>query len=102
MPLLYGSLFPDGGSGRNTARTSVEAGAVIHHRSIVDHDGTVDISVVHYRGVYIHDGRIIPESTTFPSSPSKSGASVSISIVHAAVEADMWPPIAGVPSINTA
>lgn len=105
MPLLYRCLFLGSRPDRNAPRASVEAGAVVHcsivHRGIIDHHGTVDISIVHYRRIYIHYSRIIPESPSFPSSPSKSGASISISIIHPAIETDMRTPVTGMPSIDT-
>ncbi len=100
MPFLNGGLFLCRRPGRNTSRAPVETGTIVHDRRIVHDDGTVDISIVYYCCIYIHYGRIIPESSSFPSSSSKSGAAVSISIVHAAIETDMRSPIAGMPSIT--
>jgi len=78
---------------------AVEAGA-IHYR-IVD-DGPVDISVVNNRGIYIHDGRIVPEVTAVPFTPNKTHSPITITIIDAAIKADMRSPISAMPAIDTA
>ena len=100
MPFPNGRLLLRRRTGSNPSGTSVKGSTIVNYRSIVHYDRAVDIGIVYYGGIDIHYGGVIPERSSFPTAPSETGASVSISIVYAAIETDMGSPITCMPSIN--
>jgi hypothetical protein len=84
----------------HAART-VEAGAVVHHRRVVDH-GPVDVDVSDHGRVYVHHGRVVLEHAARPASAVEPDAAVSESVIDAAVKPDRRAPVACIPSIESA
>ena len=71
------------------------AGPVINYRA-------VNISIMDNRGVHMYYSRIIAETISLPSAPGKTGTEVAITIVDAAIKANMRPPVTLVVYINAA
>jgi hypothetical protein len=97
MIFMHDRLFLGVGAHRDAAR-AVEAGSVrggMNHRAI-------DVCIMDHRSVDIHHGGVIPEMPSGPYSSSKSGASVSITIIYASVVAYMGTPVPNMPSIKSA
>lgn len=86
----------------NSIRPTVEARVgVVDDRRIVD-DRRVDVGRPNHGGVHAHCGCVVSEDSTAPLTASKAASAITESIVHAAVEADLCPPIAGMEDVNTA
>src|SRR6266567_2240041 len=97
MRLVCSRLFLGRWARRNSAFPAVEAGG----RRVIDYDGTV-IDVGHICHADIGDRAVVVEPTTAPLSSEKPYTSVAKSVVNAAVEADVRPPVAGMPGIESA
>src|ERR1700729_1885689 len=82
-----------------SARAAVEAGTA--HRRVVDY-GLVDVGVVNHRRIHVGDCGVIREMSAAPFSARKPHTAVSESIIHAAIEAHVRSPIAGVKPIHAA
>src|SRR5271170_5860676 len=82
----------------NPTRAAIEARAVDHRR--VD-DRPVHIRIVDGNAVHIHHCGVIGKTAAYPTSAAKSDATVAEAIVHAAIEADMRPPVSGVEEVRT-
>jgi hypothetical protein len=65
---------------------------VIYHRLII---GVLN----DYRVADIGDGSIVIESAPRPIPSGESYASVTVPVTYAAIEADMRPPVTGVPDV---
>src|SRR5215469_9078603 len=78
--------------------TAVEAN--VAHLATAD-DGLVHIGVVDHRSVHVDDCRVIREVFAVPCSANKSHSAITESVVHAAVEANLWSPIAGMKLIHS-
>lgn len=94
MRLTGRGLFYGGRSGGCSAWTTVKAhvvdGGVVEDRLVV--------GVVNDRDVYSIHGGVVVEAPTVPISTLITGANISEAVVDAAVEADFWPPVAGMPN----
>lgn len=99
MVLVRGRLFLWRGPGLNT-RSTIETGPVIHG-SIINHR-IIDIGIVNHGSIDIHHSGIVTEVPPMPFPAYKSGSSITVAIVDAAIKADMRPPIAAVPAIAAA
>lgn len=97
MPVLSGQLCGCG-SGRCPARTSVVADAA--DRYIIDHPLVVNI--VDVGDVHIIDRAIVVEIASPPAATEVSVPRIAISVVDAAIEAHLQPPITCTPSIESA
>jgi len=81
------------------ARPAIKADPV--DRRIVD-DRAVNIGVVNDGSIDIDNSRIIPEMTTYPIAAGKTRTIIPASVIDTAIEADMLPPITGIPGIYPA
>ena len=96
--LIHGHALYGGRLRRGTARAAVVANIVDH--SVV-HDGVVDIGVVNDGGVHVGDCGVVMENAAAPLATDETDAAIAESVINATVEADVWSPISGVPSIGT-
>src|ERR1051326_4149164 len=64
---------------------------------VVDHSLVVDI--VNIRDIYVIHRTIVVEGAVVPISALIAGATVAISVVDSAIEANMWTPVTGIPGI---
>ena len=85
----------------NAIRTTVEAGAIVHDRRVVD-VGVVHIGVVNHSRVHIHHRGVVGKHSAAPLAAAESHTAISETVIHAAVEADMVAPVAAMPLIHTA
>jgi len=76
------------------------AWAVVAYIPRAIHNNGPVVDVRHIGHVYISDRAVVEEGATSPLSAVEADAAVSEAIVDAAVEADMWAPIAPVPAIE--
>src|SRR5580704_7117043 len=79
------------------AGAAIEAHAV--DGDVVDDGGVVDVGDVHGSGDVV-DIAVVVERTALPVAARVTGADVAISVVDAAIKADMGTPIAGVPEVG--
>src|SRR5579862_6651307 len=91
-------FFCCGGSGLNSAIATVVADIV--HRGVID-DGLV-INVRDVRVIYVIHGAVVVKGSVIPISTLIAGTTVTVTIVDAAVEADILAPVAVVPSVGIA
>jgi hypothetical protein len=63
-------------------------------------DDRLVVRVMNDRGVYAHDRGIVEELPALPVSALEAIAHVSESIKNAAVEADLFSPVASIPDVN--
>lgn len=89
--------------GRRTRCNSTVAAVIAHavYRDIVD-DRFVDVDIANHRGVHATDCGVVIKIISAPVAALVSGAIVSKTIVHAAVEANLRAPISGVPQVAAA
>ena len=86
----------------NSIRTAVEARVgVVDDSRIVD-DRRIDVGRPNHGGVHAHCRCVVSEDSTAPLTAGKATSAITESIVHAPIEADLCPPIAGVEDIHTA
>jgi hypothetical protein len=95
--LMRSTLFSRTRPRCDAARAAIIADPV--DRRVVD-DGTVHISIVDDRGVDIDYRRIISEMPAYPIAAGKARTVIPASIIDTAIEADMRPPITGIPAID--
>src|SRR5580704_17621297 len=95
-------LLLDARSAVDTTRPAVERDMVIIDDRVLLHDGPVHIDVGRVKGAKISYGAIVGEYATAPLTTGESNAAVSEAVVHTAIEADVRPPIAGGPAVDTA
>src|ERR1700683_1665915 len=81
------------------ARPALEAAA--HADVFVDHSA-IDERVVNDRGVYVDDRGVVGETPAAPFTAHETHAAIAESVIHAAVETDVWSPVAGMPAVNDA
>jgi hypothetical protein len=86
--------------GCNATPTAIIAYVIVNNGISLYH-GTVDVCVVDHRTVHVNHGSIIPEAITVPAATGETYAEVAASIINIAIEANLWPPIAGVKNVNT-
>jgi hypothetical protein len=108
--MLMASLLREGGAvgfvhGRffGVRRTRVNAAfpAVKCDVGIVVNDyGPIDIDVLDVDAVHVHHSGVIEESAVAPFSADETDAAVAETVVNAAVEADVWSPISGMPGVD--
>src|SRR5580700_4380581 len=96
-PLLLGAR-----NAVDTARPAVERDMVIIDDRVLLHDGPVHVDVGRVKGAEICNGTIVGEHATAPLTTEESNAAIAEAVVHTAIEADVWPPIAGVPAVEAA
>src|SRR5215469_12293365 len=86
------------------ASTAVVAHAVVN--VVVDHRGVVHhglvVRVMHDRRVDVRDRLVIRERVAYPAAAGVAGTVVAVAIIHAAVEADVRAPVAGMERIDAA
>src|SRR5208282_1776769 len=76
----------------NSIRSAVEAGvSVVDDRRVVD-DGCIHIGRPNHGRVHGYYCRVVSEGAAAPLTPGKAASTITESIVHAAVEADLRPP----------
>jgi hypothetical protein len=99
MPVVCCGFFCRTRPRSNPARSAIIADPV---DGCIVYDSTVNIGIVDDRSVDIENRRIIPEMTAYPIPAGKPRTVISASIVYTAIEADMRPPITGIPGIDPA
>ena len=83
-------------------RPAIEAGViVIDDRRVVDHR-CIHIRRPNDGRVHVYSRCVVSELTTAPLTAGKSTSTVTISIIHAAVEADLRPPVTAIENIIAA
>src|ERR1700722_9743541 len=87
---------------RRRSRTDPTGAAIITDAvdSSVPDYRAVDIRIVNNGGIDIRHRRIIPESTTNPTTTGISGTEIPATVVDAAIEPNMRAPVSGIPGIN--
>src|ERR1700722_19822559 len=68
------------------------------NRDILDHR-TVNVGVVNHGRIHMPNGGVAQKFATFPSAPTETGSRITEPIVNTAIEADVRPPIAAMPTI---
>jgi hypothetical protein len=85
----------------NSIRPTVEAGvSVVDDRRVVD-DGCIHICRPNHGRVHGYYCCVVSEGATAPLTAGEAPSTITESIVHAPVEADLRPPIAGIEDVNT-
>src|SRR5580700_8252468 len=67
-------------------------------RNIPNHR-PVNVGVVNDRRIHMPNGGVTEKSATFPSAPNETGSKITEPIVNTTVEAEMKPPIPGIPTV---
>lgn len=78
---------------------TIEARVIVDVRVI--HDGAIDIGVMDDSGVYMRVSRVIAEDAGRPRATHEADACIAETIVDAAIEADVRPPVTRVPGVNS-
>src|SRR5215472_8185862 len=73
---------------------------VVDGRVIHDHGFVIDVR--HVRNAHVGDAAVVVEPSATPFATDKPYSAVAVTVVDAAVETDMRPPISGVPQVETA
>src|SRR5436305_1543566 len=68
--------------------------------SVIDHALVVDVGDEDVGD--IGDGPVMGESAAPPFSAEEPDATIAEAVIHAPIEADMWPPIAGMEAVHAA
>lgn len=85
----------------NSIRPTVEAGvSVVDDRRVVD-DGCIHICRPNHGRVHGYYCCVVSEGAAAPLTAGEAASTITESIVHAPVEANLRPPIAGVEDVNT-
>jgi len=85
----------------NSIRPAIETGVrVVDDRRVGD-DGCIHIGSVNDRRVHGYDCCVVSEGAATPLTASEAASAITESVVHASVEADLRPPIAGMEYVNT-
>ena len=71
--------------------------ANVVHRSVVDHRRVVN--VVNVGDVHVVHRTVVIQSSIIPVCALVAGTAVAVAIIDAAVEADLWAPVAGMPEV---
>lgn len=103
---VYRSVAPVAGSGflgcrganHHAAASTVIADSVDVHVADVS---VVDVSVADDGAVHLYDRGIVTKIVTIPAAAIKSRSCIAVSVVDAAIVADLGTPVAGVPGIAT-
>jgi hypothetical protein len=96
MLLVRPGFFLRGRSRNSPARATVEADTSYSH--IVDDGFVIDVGDVHATEI-VH-GRVVAEDAVSPVAALVAGAHIAETVIDAAVESDMRPPVSGVPNIK--
>src|SRR5207237_171891 len=96
MPFAHRNAFL-GRRPRNDAARAIEADVVDDGR-VADH-GAILVHAVE-AGAYAPHCGVVAEDAAFPASAVEPDAAVPEAIIDSAVEANVRPPVAGVPTIN--
>jgi len=85
----------------DAAVASVETDAVGRLCTVVDvvHDHVALVNIVNVVHVYVRDGAVVVEVIALPVASEETEADIAEAVVNAAVEADVWAPIAAVEHI---
>ena len=102
---LDGSIAPLAGSGflgccrssHDAAASTVIANPVDVHVADVS---VVDVSVADDGAVHLYDRCIVTKIVTIPAAAIKSRSCIAVSVVDAAIVADLGTPVPGVPAIT--
>jgi hypothetical protein len=94
MMLVAHSSLLGSGVMVNAAGTAAEAhvAGVGNHASL--HHRPVDVGVVNDRLIHMNDRSVVGESAAAPFAARKADAAIAEAVVHAAVIADVRPPVA--------
>jgi hypothetical protein len=99
MPVVCSSLFRRRRPGSNPAWPAIIADPI---DGCIVYDRAINIGIVDDRGIDIQHRCIIPEMTAYPIPAGKPRTVIPATIVDTAIEADMRPPITGIPAIDPA
>jgi hypothetical protein len=96
-PLVLGSDLSRCGASLNPTASAVEADpafvvVVPYHRAVL-------IGVVDHRRIYMHHGSVVVEVVSLPAPAVEAFAVIPIPVIDAAIEANLWAPVAVVPRI---
>jgi len=98
MALVFGAALVAIDLGADAAGTAVEADA----RDVtLIYDDALFVDVVNHGHVHIGDGAVVEVEASAPVAAQEANTGIAKAIVNAAVEADPWSPVAGVPKIGT-
>src|SRR5205823_4155146 len=98
MALVFGAALVAIDLGADAAGTAVEADA----RDVtLIYDDALFVDVVNHGHVHIGDGAVVEVVASAPVAAQEANTGIAKAIVNAAVEADPWSPVAGVPKIGT-
>ncbi len=87
---------------RSRARSHAAFSAVEGNMGIViDDDRPVNVDVGDVDGVYVHHGCVVKESSAAPFTAAEAGATISESVINAAIKSDVRSPISSVPGVDT-
>ena len=78
----------------NAAWTAAKADVVVIDDGGAVDDGGIDVRVVNHRAIHIHNRRIVMKVVTAPLAARKTNAHVAEAVIHAAIVADVRPPVA--------
>jgi hypothetical protein len=98
--LMRGNLLLGRWPGGDPAR-AVEARSIVHDRSVVNHRA-VNVYIAHNGCVHVHNGSVVAERSAGPHTTPETNTTIPESVVDAAIESDVRPPITAVPSIDAA
>jgi len=80
----------------DAAATAVVAHAVYCH--IANHCA-IHIGVTDHRCIHAHDCGVVVEIAAIPASAVEAHAAITVAVIHATVEADLWTPITCIPKV---
>src|SRR5580658_7224788 len=86
----------------HNAAGAVEAGVVHVDDGVALNHGAVDVDVGDVNAAEVGAGAVVGEDSAAPLTAKEADAAVAEAIIDAAVEADVWAPVASVPSIEAA
>ena len=87
---------------RSRARSHAAFSAVEGNMGIViDDDRPVNVDVGDVDGVYVHHGCVVKESSAAPFTAAEADATISESVINAAIKSDVRSPISSIPGVDT-
>jgi hypothetical protein len=98
VPLLLRAPFLD-----CSHRVNATGAAVVAHPTHIDAvDDRLVVGVMDERDVDSGNCSVVDEFATDPASAEVAVAVVPEPVTHAPIESDVWPPVSGMPQVNTA
>ena len=84
------------GTNRYSTLTAIERNV----GTIVDNDRAIHVDVCDVSGINVHHGSVVEERSAAPFAAIKSVATVTVSIVNAAVKPDLLSPVTAIPRVS--